>query len=162
MTVKEATTTTTKKAAPRKRVAKTTETTQAEAPPTKMSTQHKAALATGRDESRIIRHYLEGLQETKPKRGRKRTPASIETRLQKIEDSLLSANGLERVQLIQERINLWSELGTGAPVVDMATLEENFLRVVWDYSQRKGLTFDAWREAGVPATVLKQAGIHRL
>ena len=38
-----------------------------------MSDQHKAALAKGRAEGKIVREYLEGLRATKPKRGRKRT-----------------------------------------------------------------------------------------
>ena len=42
-----------------------------------MSEAHKAALAKGRMEGRVVRDYLEGLRATKPKRGRKRTPDTI-------------------------------------------------------------------------------------
>jgi hypothetical protein len=43
-----------------------------------MSDEHKEALARGRHEGRVVREYLEALRATKPKRGRKRTPESIE------------------------------------------------------------------------------------
>ena len=42
-----------------------------------MSDAHKAALATGRVEGKIVRDYLEALRANKPARGRKRTPESI-------------------------------------------------------------------------------------
>jgi hypothetical protein len=43
-----------------------------------MSKQHKAALAVGRAEGLAVRRYLDALEAHKPKRGRKRTPESIE------------------------------------------------------------------------------------
>ena len=46
-----------------------------------MSDDHKAALAAGRNEGRAVRRYLEALEAHKPKRGRKRTPESIQKRL---------------------------------------------------------------------------------
>ena len=52
---------------------------------TPMSAEHKAALAKGREEGRIVRQYLEALESTKPRRGRKRTPDSIRKRLATIE-----------------------------------------------------------------------------
>ena len=48
-----------------------------------MSDDHKAALAAGRNEGRAVRRYLEALEAHKPKRGRKRTPESIEKRLRR-------------------------------------------------------------------------------
>ena len=37
-----------------------------------MTDAHKAALATGRTEGRVVREYLEALRANKPKRGRDR------------------------------------------------------------------------------------------
>ena len=59
-----------------------------------MSSGHKAALARGRAESATVRHYLEALETSKPKRGRKRTPASIDRRLAAIESQLAGADAL--------------------------------------------------------------------
>ena len=40
-------------------------------------------------------------------------------------------------------------------------LENDFVRVAKSFSERKGISYKAWREVGVPARVLKLAGIHR-
>ena len=61
---------------------------------TQMSESHKAALAKGREEGRIVRQYLEALESTKPRRGRKRTPDSIRRRLTTIETSMPTADPL--------------------------------------------------------------------
>lgn len=42
-------------------------------PRTRMSDQHKAALAEGREQGRAVQRYLEALEQNRPKRGRKRT-----------------------------------------------------------------------------------------
>ena len=48
---------------------------------TKMTDEHKQALAEGRELGRAVRDYLEALEAHKPKRGRKRTPDSVKKRL---------------------------------------------------------------------------------
>jgi hypothetical protein len=45
--------------------------------------------------------------------------------------------------------------------VDLSALEREFAKVAQAYSQRKGISYAAWRELGVPADVLKRAGIGR-
>lgn len=126
-----------------------------------MSDDHKAALAAGRNEGRAVRRYLEALDAHKPKRGRKRTPESIEKRLAAIEDQLQDADPLSRVNLIQERMDLTDELASMEDKIDLTELEQEFVAAVKDYSQRRGISYAAWREAGVSAAVLKQAGVTR-
>lgn len=126
-----------------------------------MSDDHKAALAEGREQGRKVRYYLEALDAHRPKRGRKRTADSIRKRLDRIEEELPTADALKRVQLVQERIDLGDELATGEQVMDLSELESDFIEVAAPYSQRKGITYAAWRESGVDASVLKQAGISR-
>ncbi len=126
-----------------------------------MSDSHKAALAEGREQGRAVRRYLEALEAHKPKRGRKRTPESIQKRLSVIEEQLPTADPLTRVHLVQERMNLESELAAGDNAVDMATLEDGFVGAAGSYGQRKGITYAAWREAGVDPGVLRRAGIRR-
>src|SRR5438309_2788794 len=75
-----------------------------------MSDRHKAALAEGREQGRAVRRYLEALEAHKPKRGRKRTPESIEKRLAAIEERLPDADPLTRLQLVQERMDLQRQL----------------------------------------------------
>ncbi len=126
-----------------------------------MSDSHKAALAEGREQGRAVRRYLEALEAHKPKRGRKRTPESIQKRLSAIEEQLPTADPLTRVHLVQERMNLETELAAGDNAVDMTTLEEGFVAAAGPYGQRKGITYAAWREAGVDPSVLRRAGIRR-
>jgi hypothetical protein len=126
-----------------------------------MSADHKAALALGREQGRVVRQYLEALEQHKPKRGRKRTPESINRRLEIIEADLESADPLARVHLIQERMDLSSELAAKEQTVDLTALEEAFVEAAKEYGARKGISYQAWREAGVEASVLRQAGISR-
>ena len=58
---------------------------------TGLTPQHKAALAQGRADGLAVRRYLEALEAHKPKRGRKRSPESIDKRLKKIEELLVDA-----------------------------------------------------------------------
>src|ERR1700758_697858 len=89
-----------------------------------MSDEHKHALAVGREESRAVRRYLEALQAHKPKRGRKRTSESIQSRLEQIERRLPNADPLTRVHLVQERLNLQAELAAKGDTLDLLSLED--------------------------------------
>lgn len=126
--------------------------------------EHKAAMAAGRTEARAVKNYLEGLELTRPKRGRKRTPDSINQRLVKISAELESTTDpMKKLSLTQERIDLERELDAleSKVDVDMDGLEKAFIGAAASYSARKGISYGAWREIGVSAAVLKAAGISR-
>jgi hypothetical protein len=127
-----------------------------------MSESHKEALAEGRNHARIVGRYLEALEANRPKRGRKRTPDTVKKRLATVADSIKDAGGLTRLSLLQERRDLEVELASmqaGAP--DLGNLEKEFAKVAKSYSQKKKISYGAWREFGVPPEVLKKAGITR-
>lgn len=126
-----------------------------------MSDEHKAALAEGRKESRAVKVYLETLEENRPRRGRKRTKESVENRLAKIQAEIATSAPLKRLKLIQERIDLAVELSAFKNPTDPADFEDGFVRYAKHYSERKGITYAAWRELGVPAPVLQRAGVSR-
>lgn len=126
-----------------------------------MSAEHKEALALGREQGRAVRRYLEALEAHRPKRGRKRTPESIQKRLDDIENRLQNADPLSRLQLVQERMNLQNELASKSVTVDLDALEQAFVKAAKDYGRRKGISYAAWREAGVNPAVLRAAGIRR-
>jgi hypothetical protein len=128
---------------------------------TTMSDSHKKALAEGREQGRAVRRYLEALEAHKPKRGRKRTPESIQKRLAAIEQKVGDADALSRVHLIQERMDLERELAQITNKVDLTQLEKGFVAAARGYGQRKGISYAAWRAAGVDPAVLRQAGISR-
>src|ERR1700732_1923698 len=71
-----------------------------------MSNRHKAALAAGREEGRAVRRYLDALEAHKPKRGRKRTVESVKRDLDNTLDRLTDASPLDRVMLVQRRMDL--------------------------------------------------------
>jgi len=126
-----------------------------------MSEDHKEALAVGRAEGRSVRAYLEALESSKPKRGRKRTRESIAAKLERIESELDTADALKRLQLTQEQLDLVQELESMDSGVDLSELEAEFIRVAKGYAERKGITYAAFRQIGVSAAVLKKAGISR-
>jgi hypothetical protein len=125
------------------------------------SDAHKQALAEGREQGRTIRRYLEAIN--KPgKRGRKRTVDSIQRRLAVISEKLKTVDPLTAVSLRQERMNLEEELARmREKPVDVRELEAGFVAVAKQYSERKGIRYQVWREAGVSAEVLKRAGLNR-
>ena len=126
-----------------------------------MSADHKAALAQGRIESKVVREYLEALRNSKPKRGRKRSAETIQKRLDKIQTELASADPLTELLLVQERRDLQDEfenLGSGN---DLSDAENAFVSIAKSYSERRHISYATWREIGVDAAVLKRAGIPR-
>ncbi|MCY4664271.1 MAG: hypothetical protein OXC00_06365 [Acidimicrobiaceae bacterium] len=126
-----------------------------------MSEEHKAANAKARAENKIVGAYLEGLDSNRPRPGRRRTAESIQKRIEAIGEALESATPIRRVQLVQERIDLERALVAPSETVDISELEDDFVAVAVAYSGRKGITYSAWREVGVPAAILRRAGISR-
>ena len=108
-----------------------------------------------------MRAYLEALRGNKPKRGRRRTSDSIKKRLNAISDQLKTADPLTEVRLVQERRDLTSELDGMQSNVDLKSIEDDFVKVVANYSKRQGISYASWREVGVPASVLTKAGLSR-
>ena len=126
-----------------------------------MSDDHKAALAEGRAQGRAVRAYLEALEANKPRRGRKRTPESMRARIDKIDASIDEADAMSRLHMVQERLDLVAAIDAAEATVDLAGLEDGFVAAAAPYSDRKNISYAAWREVGVSAEVLKRAGISR-
>lgn len=108
-----------------------------------------------------MRRYLEAVEAHRPKRGRKRTAESIKRQLDSIDQKLKDADALTRVNLIQQRMDLNEELSAMENKVDLRELEDGFVNAAREYGERKGISYAAWREAGVDPAVLKRAGIKR-
>ena len=126
----------------------------------RLSQAHKDAIAAGRNEALVVGRSREALSASRPRPGRKRTTASIEARLAGIESDLAKAGGVERLKLVQERMDLQAELSAASPT-ESAAVVDSFIAVAASYGSRRGITRAAWRELGVPAAVLRQAGITR-
>lgn len=125
-----------------------------------MSDEHKAALAKGRNEARAIKNYLEALGSRRP--GRPVTPDSLKKRIADLETKIAEVdNPLKAVELRQARLDAEKALERAQSSSDLEALESDFARHAGAYSKRKGISYAAWREAGVPAAALKRAGISR-
>jgi len=129
-----------------------------------MSDDHKAALAAGRTEGAAVRRYLELLEETRPSRGRKPAaadPAKAAARIEAIAAEIDAADPVNRLQLIQERLNLQATVAAGDEPADNSAVTAAFVASAASWGARKGISYAAWREAGVPASLLREAGISR-
>ncbi len=125
-----------------------------------MSQDHKDALARGRREARAIKAYLEALGSRRP--GRPVTPESLQARVERLADKLATEQDpLKRVDLVQQRLDALDALKRVEASADLEALEQGFIHHAKGYSERKGISYAAWREAGVPAGVLKKASIAR-
>lgn len=123
-----------------------------------MSEEHKAALARGRREARAIKAYLGALAEKRP--GRPVTKESLTKRLESVESKIDdSDNPLETVDLIQSKLDIEQALKDLDGAADMESLEADFVEHAASYSERKGVSYTAWREFGVPAKVLRAADV---
>src|SRR5580765_5355734 len=121
-----------------------------------MTDEHKAALAQGRTEGRAVRNYMTALQSTNAPKRRGRKGRSAEELAEALS---ASTDPMERLALRPLlRAALESE---SVDEVDLESLEQEFIKVVASYSERNGLTYADWREEGVPAAALKQAGMKR-
>ena len=121
--------------------------------------EHKAAMSQGRTETRIVRHYLEALAGVKQGGGRRRSKDTLEKKLTAVEAELATADPVSRLHLVQQRLDLAKALEAADQTIDMEQLESDFVSVAASYSDRKGISYQAWREVGVDARVLRTAGI---
>jgi hypothetical protein len=123
-----------------------------------MSQEHKDALAQGRLEARSIKAYLRALESRRP--GRPVTKESLDKRLDRVNTKLGSeADPLKRIDLLQSKLDLESSLANTKEGANLDELAAAFVTHARSYSTRKGISYTAWRQFGVPAEVLRKAGI---
>ncbi len=123
-----------------------------------MTQEHKEAIARGRKEARAIKAYLKTVDTGKHGRpvSRESLEKSLEKTNRRIEDS---DDPLKTVDLIQTRLDIELALSRVEDVESIERLEAKFVEYAASYSERKGVSYTAWRQFGVPATVLRNAGV---
>jgi hypothetical protein len=123
-----------------------------------MSQEHKDALAEGRRQARAIKAYLKALDSRRP--GRPVTKESLESRLARVGKQIESATDpLEKVSLTQTRLDIEDQLANMGVGESLEAKEKAFVDYARGYSERKGISYTAWRQVGVPAAVLRKAGV---
>lgn len=124
-----------------------------------LSQDHLDSLAKGRRASPAIRSYLAAVTNKRP-RGRKPRPADqvipeIEKQIADETDPLTLVKLHSQLRKEQERASI------EAYEVDGQALEDGFVEYAAWYSTQHGITYADWRMVGVPAAVLKRAGVPR-
>ena len=123
-----------------------------------MTQEHKDALAQGRKEARAIKAYLKAIEARKP--GRPVTKEGLEARLARVKEKIAASDDpLKSVELTQTRLDIEGALSQLDEADNIEALEAGFLSHVAAYSERKGISYPAWREVGVAAATLKKAGV---
>lgn len=120
---------------------------------------HLSKLEQGRQAGRAIRAYLDYLEvATAPKhRGRK---VDWQNRYDAAQAALAeTTDSIERLRYTQDIIDAEQELARQVPEVDVERLEEGFIKWGPWYTEHKGISRTAWRSVGVPAAVLRRAGL---
>jgi hypothetical protein len=127
-----------------------------------LSASHKRALSEGRRMSATVDRYLAAVT-TPKRRGRKVPQAVLVERLAAAQVRAKTATGVERVLVAQEVRDLSARIAglTSAGDTDLKESEHAFVRIAKDFGERRGIGYGAWRDAGVPAAVLKRAGVAR-
>ncbi|WP_420626836.1 hypothetical protein [Candidatus Poriferisodalis sp.] len=128
-----------------------------------MTDEHKAAIAAGRIESAAVRDYLDALESSRPKPGRRVTPEKLQARRADIEARLAAGDLklIKRLVLMQDRRDIDTQLAATADEPDMTAVEAGFIEHAAAFGTRKGIQYATWREAGVSAELLARAGITR-
>ena len=129
----------------------------------KLSAAHKRALAEGRTMSATVDRYLSAVN-TPKRRGRKVSKAALEQRLAVARTKARSATGVEKVLAAQDVRDLQlriANMSVASGGGDIKSLEAAFVKIAKRFGENRGIGYGAWRDAGVPAVVLKKAGVAR-
>lgn len=130
-----------------------------------ISAEHLEKLDQGRKEGAIVRHYLDALENLRPKRGRKPDLNKLKSRLTELEQRIQDSNesNATRLNLIQERKDLVERLSVTKvdKSEDLQKFEDEFVQIAASYARRRGIEYDSFKSVGVPVRVLKRAGIPR-
>lgn len=126
-----------------------------------MTDEHKAAIAQGRAEMSAVSDYLDMLESTKPRPGRRQTPEALQAKLDAISTEIAAAKPVKRLLLMQERSEIEKSLAALQEQPDTSAIEEAFVQHAASFSERKGVEYATWRDYGVDAATLAKAGVTR-
>jgi hypothetical protein len=110
-----------------------------------------------RAETNAVAAYLTALRAPKvPARSR----ANVEKRRAQIEQWIAEESSpIREVELIQRRLDIDAQLAQIDKAARLPELEEAFIKVAASWAKRTGIGAAALREVGVPASVLRRAGL---
>jgi hypothetical protein len=126
----------------------------------RLSPGHEHALTEERAMSATVDRYLRALNATN-RRGRDASKASLQARVYEARARYKLTNGVEKLLAAREVRDLQVQLAamSGATETDLEAFEAAFVDIARWFGAMRGIGHGAWVAAGVPATVLKKAGI---
>jgi hypothetical protein len=110
-----------------------------------------------RAETNAVAAYLTALRAPRvPARSR----ANLEQRRAQVEQWIAEESSpIREVELIQQRLDIDAQLSQIDQAARLPELEEAFVNVAGSWAKRAGIRAAALREVGVPASVVKRAGL---
>jgi hypothetical protein len=124
--------------------------------------KNRSEISERMTQQNAIRRYLQALDRkgTGHRTNPRQTVDTIDEQLDRLNARIdTTTSALKRLQLEQQVIDLRRTKANLLAGDDMDALEAGFVEHVQAYSQRKGLSYAAWREAGVQPRVLRKAGM---
>jgi hypothetical protein len=110
----------------------------------------------------LVDKYLRELATGKyHRRGpRKTDPVAIQAELDEVNARIERSQGVEKLMLVEERRKLEQLLTGRADSEAFAQLEAEFITIAKAFSDARHISYESWRELGVPARALIKAGIY--
>lgn len=118
-----------------------------------------AAVTAAKIEATRISLYLRALEKKQKGPGQKRNPAVLAKRIEQAQAQVKARTGLARLQAVQRLRNFQRQATDPAMNGNFGRFEKNFIASAKSYGARNNIDYGTWRHCGVPASVLKQAGI---
>lgn len=125
-----------------------------------VSPEQKRAMQEGRQMSAAVDAYLRALGQPK-QRGRRVSLEELQRRRDVAAAEAATAEGVTKLKATQTVRDLDERIAAAqkGESVDLQALEAGYVAVAAVYSENHGIDYATWREVGVPAQVLKAAGI---
>ena len=127
---------------------------------------HKDAIQESHRQNKAVRRYLEMLEQDNAPRPKPVDVDGLRGQLAGIDQEIAAeASTVKKLDLVQKRQNVQSKIDAASvqdDTVDDQTrreIEDQFVKMAAGYGQRKGISYKAWREVGVPVQTLKAAGL---
>jgi hypothetical protein len=126
------------------------------------SNDREKPLQAERMGSAVVDAYLKAIRRPK-RRGRPVSVSELEARRRRALSEAESSEGIARLKNLQTVADLNDRIdaATNGGEPDLEALEDAFVDVAFRYSEKHGIAYSTWREAGVPAAALRRAGIRQ-
>lgn len=129
----------------------------------KIDPETKKAMAEGRERSRVVDLYVKALETHKfHKRFRTLDIKGIEDKIAQLDNEISRTAGVTKVLLTQSRRDLAKQLDTQGRAEEFEQLETTFISIAKQFSIERAISYETWRDIGVPVRILAKAVIYPL